>query len=341
MPNQTDLDKLGKTLLRYPNVTGYAKTLQSRQRNKKIVDQQCLQIHVAHKVPEKRLRTVDILPKTVGGVPVDVVIVGPLKIPLPPKRKVSVKEKTDRISPLVAGISIGNAAITAGTLGAFMEKTTSPDKGEVFIGSNSHVIAEEPKNPTSQEKIILQPGSYDGGTEVVGEYYWHKQLYPTDGPSDCIPSNWVTDALNLLSRALHRKTRFQAILQEQNYIDFGAARIVDEWKNAFFDVEFPSSLYRFVGFGFAGSDTVSLVCKAGYVKAEGYMPKDYLTTEVYQNNILHKTGRTSCYSTAAVRIESAHEIVNFGAYNVEFDDVIVTDKMLDPGDSGSSIWRKE
>lgn len=317
-------------ILKFVNVTGYAKTLQKRQRKGKIIDELCVQVHVTKKVPEKELRKQDVIPKSLEDIPIDIVVYGELKA-------LSL-EKTDIVRPLVGGISIGNASITAGTLGCFMGKTTSPDKGEMFIASNAHVLADEPKNDVSREKRILQPGDYDGGTDVVAEYYWHKQLYPL-GESECLLSKGITRGLNAVSQVLGRKTRFVPVFEEVNHIDFAVARINVPWEPRFFDVELPFNKFQFVGLGFAGSDTVSLYCKQSYIVKEGYRPPSYEVANAHVNDILHKTGRTSCYSKARQILDSAYEQVNYGAYIVAFDDVAVTEKMLDPGDSGSAIWK--
>jgi len=228
------------------------------------------------------------------------------------------------------------------TLGWFMEKTMSPDKGEVFLGSNAHVLAEEPKNKTSNEKRILQPGDYDGGTEVVAEYYWHKQLHPLGDISECSVSNIVVNTLNVISELLGRKTRFLPIVEELNHIDFAVARMSTPWESCFIDVDLPSSKFCFVGLGFAGSDQVSLLCKQQYIINEGYRPFGYEVTEALAGDVIHKTGRTSCYSKAPVTLESAYELVNYGNYYVVFDDVIVTEgKLLEPGDSGSATWKEK
>ena len=319
-------------ILKFPNAIGYAKTLQKRQRKGKIVDELCLQVHVTNKVPEKELRKQDVIPKSLEDIPIDIVVYGELKA--------LNLQKTDKIRPLVGGISIGNASISAGTLSYFVEKTTSPDKGEIFLQSNSHVLVDEPKNKTSGEKHILQPGAYDGGRDVVAEYYWHKQLFPMS-ESDCLFSIGVTKGLNAVSRLLGRKTRFIPIIEEVNHIDFAVARINVPWEPRFFDVEFPFNKFQFVGLGFAGSDTVSLYCKQSYIVKEGYRPPSYEVANAHVNDILHKTGRTSCYSKARQILDSAYEQVNYGAYVIPFDDVAVTQKMLSPGDSGSAIWREK
>lgn len=331
--SQKNIDAIAKKLLKFPNVTGYAKTLQKRRKDDKIIDEWVIQIHVVQKVPERELRKIDILPKSIDDMPIDVVAVGPLKAPPEGSYETQTK-KTDAIDPLVAGISIGNAAITAGTLGWFMEKN-----GEVFLGSNAHVLSEDPKNPTSSEKRILQPGKYDGGVVSVATYYWHKQLQPL-APSGCQFAQGVAQILNLISATLGRKSRFQSILQEANHIDFAVAKMLVPYKKAFFDTNFTPSTFKFVGFGFAGSDQISLICRQKYILMEDYRPSDFDVTDVEIGDTLHKTGRTSCHSTAKVVVPSAYEIVGYGTYQVAFDDVILSGHLLDPGDSGSSVWKE-
>ena len=63
-----------------------------------------------------------------------------------------------RRRPLLIGISIGHFAVTAGTLGCFVQTR----KSEVRILSNNHVLADE--NHGKAGDPILQPGRYDGGT---------------------------------------------------------------------------------------------------------------------------------------------------------------------------------
>jgi hypothetical protein len=323
----SNIDKIGKKLLKYPNVTGYAKTLQKRQRDGKVFEEWVLQVHVTRKVSEQKLRKKDVLPKAYDDIPIDVVEVGEL-------RALALK-KTDKIRPLVAGISIGNLSITAGTLGFYFEKD-----GEIFLGSNAHVFSEDPSEATSEETRIVQPGSYDGGSEVVAEYYWHKQLYPL-GASNCGIANGVAGIANFVARAFGRHTRLIAITQEVNQIDFAVARILScPYEFKFFDVDLPPDEFGFVGLGFAGSDQVGIVCKEKYILAEGYKPIGYEGIEVSLGDTVHKTGRTSCHTTAQVIVDSVYETVNYGSYMVAFDDVLMTSKLLEPGDSGSSVWKE-
>lgn len=65
----------------------------------------------------------------------------------------------DRQRPLRIGVSVGHFKITAGTLGAFVRPRGG---GPVALLSNNHVLANE--NRAKKGDAILQPGSYDGGT---------------------------------------------------------------------------------------------------------------------------------------------------------------------------------
>lgn len=62
-----------------------------------------------------------------------------------------------RRRPLAIGTSIGHYAITAGTLGCFVQLRD----GSVRILSNNHVLADE--NRGKRGDAVIQPGSYDGG----------------------------------------------------------------------------------------------------------------------------------------------------------------------------------
>jgi len=250
MSRKKTLDELGKSLLRYPNVTGYAKTLQKRIRKGKVVDELCLQVHVTKKVPVRELRVQDVIPSVVEDIPIDVVEVHEIKY-----------------------------------------------------------------------------------------YYWHKQLHPLSETSTCPVSKAVASALNAVSKMLHRKTRFAVFYEAVNHIDFGVAKMITLSETRFYGFEIDIDKHDFVGFGFAGSDIVSLHCKQKYVTMEGYEPIMTNTIEAWTGDVLIKSGR-SCFSKAKVLLDSCFEIVNYGAYKVAFDDVIMTEHMLVPGDSGSSIWKE-
>ncbi|GAG95253.1 unnamed protein product, partial [marine sediment metagenome] len=261
---------------------------------------------------------------------VDVVEIGDMKA-LPSN---GVLPNQKRVRPLVAGISIGNWAITAGTLGWFFEKD-----GVLALGSNAHVLAEDPfRNPelAPREDRIVQPGKYDGGTldDFVGSYLWHEPLW--GGPSDCPISNLYTWIGNALARILGRRSRFSVTAEGENYIDFAVAKMHEDYK-----VEMLGANVRnFIGLGFAGSDMASYICKASRILETGWRPIN--TSTVLNPQIgatVHKVGRTSGYTHATILDDSVHGTVSYGGgKTVEFDDIMLTTKLLDPGDSGSSCW---
>ena len=257
-----NVDKLAKQLLKYPNVTGYSKKLRKRIKDGKVVEEWCIQIHVSKKVPLKELKLNEVIPAEVDGIPVDVVDIGELKA-------LSV-DKTKKFRPLQPGISIGNYAITAGTLGNFVLGTKKPFKNEVFTASNAHVFCDNPSLEKPEEFDIIQPGRYDGGThkDKVGEYVWHQRIKPLGFESSCPMLTSTVKAVNWLLKKLKRKSRISVHTEEANYIDFAVASIDVPYTFKHADKVF-DSLYECIGYGFAGSDKVSLVCKGKYVEQEG------------------------------------------------------------------------
>jgi len=321
--------KYGAELLKKKNVVGFEHRLQKRIRKGKEVDELCFVVYVTRKVSELRLAPKDIIPRYLDDIPVDVVEIGELKA-LPRKKAVD-KRKTFR--PLVAGISIGHRDITAGTLGWFVEDTAT---GETLLASNAHVFTPDPSKPSGSfaSREIFQPGSYDKGNEIVAFYRWHERIEPMN---DCKLARWVVDGLNWISKVFGRKSRFE-LLQPTNHIDFAVAEPCVDFETRFVDTkELPDP---FVGFGFAGSTITGVVCKIQHIVTKGYRP---IAVEVCdhleRNDIVRKTGRTSCKTDAKVIGTSATVRISYGSFEALFSDVILTSKFLEPGDSGSAVWR--
>lgn len=82
------------------------------------------------------------------GVVVKPLVVGPLKARV---------TRTGRDRPAPGGVSVGHYAITAGTIGCWVEDR----RGQVCILSNNHVLANT--NRASPGDAVLQPGRFDGG----------------------------------------------------------------------------------------------------------------------------------------------------------------------------------
>lgn len=323
-----NLKTLWKDVKGRRNVQGYSMKLRRRIKNRRTVDEAVFRVYVKEKLPLSALALVDMVPPEIEGIATDVVVIGEMVIP---PLMVSPRAYTRRVRPLEAGISIGNWAITAGTLGWYFEKDV------VALGSNAHVFAENPANPSSFEKRIVQPGKYDGGIlpdDKVGGYLWHQQLY--GGISDC-PIAWgAAEGLNLASRLAHRRTRFKTFVEGLNKIDFAVAEPEVDYDLKIHGIE---DFSGFVGLGFAGSDLASFFCKASNIIETGWSPIDVDTYLPTIGEYIHKVGRTTEYTKGAVKDDCAHGVVNYGSAGyIELDDLILTDAMLEGGDSGDAAW---
>ena len=94
------------------------------------------------------------LPRTLDGIPVELMVTGKFKA-LPPQAPPGGGTTARLPRPVPIGISIGNIGeCSAGTLGARVKSGTS-----VFILSNNHVLARQNQAPLNS--VILQPGRYD------------------------------------------------------------------------------------------------------------------------------------------------------------------------------------
>jgi hypothetical protein len=115
------------------------------------------------KYPEGQVGTKHQLPKTIGGLPVDVEQVGLF-------RRFATKAQTalatppnpqQKFRPAQPGCSVGfrdpqDQFVMAGTFGAVVQK-----KQDLFVLSNNHVLADENQLPLGAP--IFQPGLLDGG----------------------------------------------------------------------------------------------------------------------------------------------------------------------------------
>jgi hypothetical protein len=113
-------------------------------------DELSVVVSVIKKLPLVQLPERARVPRTIGGMPTDVVETGLI---------FAQQDPTDKMRPARPGISIGHFQITAGTLGCLVERA-----GQVYILSNNHVLANS--NAAQIGDAILQPGPHDGGTSA-------------------------------------------------------------------------------------------------------------------------------------------------------------------------------
>ena len=311
-------------ILKHKNVVGFSSSLMPKIVKGIETEERAIRVYVKKKLPLSELRKHEIIPTEINGIKTDIVEVGEIKA----------LAYTKRIRPIIAGTSIGNYAITAGTLGWFFEKN-----GEIFLGSNAHVFCENPAEDIQNEKRIVQPGKYDGGkvpNDIVAEYFWHKKVYPEEQVSTCPVAKIWSGIYNSIAKIFGAKTRLKPVVNEVNLIDFAVAKPTVAFEMTLYNFE-PKG--KFVGLGFAGSNTVSLVCKGIHIVKTGYKPVLYKWCDSYPLGMkTEKVGRTTEYTKAQIIDSSAVMKVSYGSYVVVFNDVIVTTKLLEPGDSGSSVW---
>ena len=325
--NEMSLEEIWEKIKDKKNVIGYSKKLRKRIKDGREVEEVVIRIYVSKKVDPAALDLKDLIPRIITGIPTDVVEIGEMKaLNLHPRAHVT------RVRPLVAGVSIGNWAITAGTLGWFFKD----GNGREMLGSNAHVFAEDPLKQSSVEKRIVQPGRYDQGQvpdDIVGRYHWHQPI----GGSECALSNAIATFLNDASSILGRKTLFKLALSEKAKIDFAVAEPTVDFELELYTAE---ECEGFIGLGFAGSDQASFFCKAEHIRDIGWTPIDKTIKAVTVGETIHKIGRTTEYTSGKVIDDSAYGRVNYGDLNyVEFDDVILTTAMLKGGDSGDAAWK--
>lgn len=134
-------------LLEIPNVIGFGRGF--KRRGGEMLDTQALVVLVIEKLPEVMLNKQDLIPQFMDGTPTDVMQVGILRA----------QANTGKFRPAPGGVSIGHKDITAGTFGVLV---ADPEKEELLILSNNHVLANS--NAAKKGDEILQPGRADGGT---------------------------------------------------------------------------------------------------------------------------------------------------------------------------------
>lgn len=164
------LDTVRKQWMRRPGVT--AVDVGYKISNNELTDVLAVRVHVGRKRAVADLSAAEVFNDTdnqqqVAGFPVDVIeatygparsaVVGAAPLALEDAGAEAV-DRTSRIRPLVAGISVGNPRVTAGTLGAvvFHRSTCRP-----MILSNFHVLAGD--SIAAAGEPITQPGRVDGG----------------------------------------------------------------------------------------------------------------------------------------------------------------------------------
>lgn len=125
-----------------------------------------VKFYVRLKYPERQIEAKHRLPKSIGGMPVDVEESGLFRRLLAP-----IPNPRTKIRPAPPGSSVGfkdpgNQFVMAGTFGALVS-----DRAGTYILSNNHVLADEDRLPTGAP--IFQPGLLDNGnanTDQIAQF---------------------------------------------------------------------------------------------------------------------------------------------------------------------------
>lgn len=204
-------------LMALPNVVGVG--LGYKVRKNVQVDELCVVAMVQNKVPRVALKESELIPKTVGGIPTDVLQVGKLR---------ALQDRTERWRPAPGGVSLGHYRITTGTLGCVVRDRSTAER---FILSNNHVLANENDNEAGD--LILQPGSADGGrpsTDTIARLDRFIPLNFQVEPSKCAVAGFLVQVFNWLAILIGSQQRLQGYQidpEATNFVDAALAKPVD------------------------------------------------------------------------------------------------------------------
>ena len=315
-------EKIRKIIKGKKNVTGYVKTIEKRIRGGVEVDEEVIIVLVEKKVPLEALAAADLIPEEIDGIPTDIQV----------SEKIVAMGTKDKIRPLVAGYSIGHINITAGTLGYFFRRI-SDGKGPL-PGSNKHVFSDV-MGPTVLDKRIVQPGPADGGElPIVGNYFDGTALKRGLNPFNAL---WMI-LVNLLYQLFGKDPPYDLTDSEPRHLDFA---VMEATVEMVIDIAGLEDWDDFCGIWFAGSPSRSFFCKAKYITEFGYEPVDANVKEAHAGDIVYKgDSRTTPRGETRVLYESVYIWVGYGGYgnNIPFDDVVMTEKLIEGGDSGTTAW---
>ncbi len=125
--------------------------------------------------PQKR----NIVPLEAGGIPVQVIVTGEISAPISAQGAGAMLGAQVFSRPVPIGVSAGIANGLTGTLGARVTNGTS-----TYALSNNHVFAS--MNNGTVGSSIIQPGRFDGGTELDHTFANLSDFEPIDFSGQCV-----------------------------------------------------------------------------------------------------------------------------------------------------------
>ncbi len=291
------LKTCGMKLMGLPNVIGIGCGYKHVRGNN--TGKESLIVLVEKKVPVEDLKSNHIIPQSMNQCLVDVVEVG----------EVVALNRTGRQRPARPGTSIGHFRVTAGTFGAIVYDVKT---GEPLILSNNHVLANSSNGRDGRAKVgdgILQPGKYDGGTDddIIAKLHRFVPIELEISQPDCKVAAAAQKWLNRAVRRIRRnyEIRIERFSSEANLVDAAVARPLSR------DI--------------VSADIIDLGVPKG-------------TSEVVVGQKVFKSGRTSGTNSGEVKVVHATIKISMGEIGTaSFEDQVLTTRMAQPGDSGSTV----
>ncbi len=265
-----------------------------------------LSVLVQEKVDLQSLSKKEIVPRTVDGIPTDVIRVG---------KVVAYQSPRERLRPSPPGASIGHYAITAGTFGAVVRDASTD---EMLILSNNHVFANS--NDARLGDAIIQPGAADGGRapqDRIADLLRFVTIQYKDGGgggdnggSQCPIARFIASLLNSFAKISGSQTRMVPVAAAAiNLVDAAVAR---PWQDS------------------AISDEI---LKIGQVSG---------TADASIGMAVKKSGRTTGLTQGSITVLDATIEVGYGGNRTAtYEHQLLSNDMSDPGDSGSLLVDNE
>lgn len=258
-----------------------------------ITDEPCVVVGVTKKVPQAQLTAQELVPKALSqNIKTDVVEVGQIRAFQSPR---------DRWRPAPGGVSIGHYAVTAGTLGCLVTKNS-----QTYILSNNHVLANS--NNAQAGDAILQPGTYDGGTQA-DQIATLAEFVPIDfgdAPPECSIATGVEQLINAVAKAMGSSHRILAFQESPgtNLVDCALAlpTSLDIVSKEILNIGLPKGVHQ------AGLGTA-----------------------------VQKSGRTTGHTTDQIIQIDVTVQVAYGTHTATFTDQLMAGAMSAGGDSGSAV----
>lgn len=267
-------------------------------------EQPALIIFVEKKIPKEAIPGAHFIPPKFAGLETDVIEIG----------KVRLLSRTSRERPAQPGVSIGHFLVTAGTFGAVVKDRKT---GEPLILSNNHVLANVTNGRDGRAQIgdpILQPGSYDGGTEKdrIGELLRFVPLHKGEEEVECPVASAIVRGSNEFLKILrpNYKLRMLKLTNNYNLVDAAVARpdSPEMINPEIFDFGVPEGVREDVDPGL----------------------------------LVMKSGRTSGLTKGSVIATDVTITVGMGeSGSAEFTEQVATDMISRPGDSGSLVLSED